>query len=657
MYVAPVVLTAPLNFVRTFADESKGAQSPRQIRLNAVVTGDTGNPPLQPLTGQLELHRPPVVLLHGLWSSGSTWNLALQGDTRFFTGQPFDYRGSNAAAFVTNLVVPRAAVADAVVGVRALGIAATQADVVGHSMGGLLSRLFIAGYKNAAYRRPDNFQGGDIHKLITLDTPHTGSELANQLITESGQLLPFGELMAEYVDDKCVTCGAVRDLRVGSAVNLAMPGADVPVHAIVGTGGSDFLGGGISCNADTTTLAIANVGKFDPNDYLQIAFGQQNHDLIVSARSQEGRLASGYTTTLGLVGGGACAMHTSVTYDPRVSNRVIQLLNARTDGPSFAASLPPAPGGSPLQPLRMQDAAAPAGPDVQVGTAALAETLQITSPLPGAVVAPGDLVPVSIQVPAGTTPNVILVLSAAGVTVLEGGATSGQLLIAAEAIGAVPIKALGFDDAGQASSAPPVVISVSTPSPLNALTTNYSTMTLNADTPIRQIAVSGTYADGVRRDLTRGAAGTGYATGNATVATVTPDGLVTARQQGSTSLQVTNGARVATVAVVVTEAIADADADGVPDPADNCRMAANADQCDSDSDGYGNRCDGDLNNNGATNAQDTTLFRAQLGQPSAPPGYNEADFNCSGVVNAQDTTMFRALLGSPPGPSGLVGTP
>ncbi len=101
----------------------------------------------------------------------------------------------------------------------------------------------------------------------------------------------------------------------------------------------------------------------------------------------------------------------------------------------------------------------------------------------------------------------------------------------------------------------------------------------------------------------------------------------------------------------------DADGDGVPDASDNCRTLANNSgagaQCDSDGDGFGNRCDGDLNNNLATNAQDATLFRQQLGQPSIGPAYNEADLNCNGAVNAQDSTLFRQLLGAPPGPGGL----
>jgi Fibronectin type III domain/Dockerin type I domain/Thrombospondin type 3 repeat len=110
-------------------------------------------------------------------------------------------------------------------------------------------------------------------------------------------------------------------------------------------------------------------------------------------------------------------------------------------------------------------------------------------------------------------------------------------------------------------------------------------------------------------------------------------------------------AQSAAVDVTTAPATGDTDGDGVSDASDNCTLLANPVQCDSDGDGYGNRCDGDFNGNGAVNAQDTTLFRQQLGQPSVGPAFNQADFNCNGAVNAQDTTLFRQLLGSPPGPS------
>jgi hypothetical protein len=97
----------------------------------------------------------------------------------------------------------------------------------------------------------------------------------------------------------------------------------------------------------------------------------------------------------------------------------------------------------------------------------------------------------------------------------------------------------------------------------------------------------------------------------------------------------------------------DPDGDGIVDSVDNCRQVPNPIQCDSDGDGYGNHCDGDLTGNGVTNAQDSVVFRGQLGRTSTAPIYNAADLNCSGAVNAQDTVLFRQLLGKPPGPSGL----
>ncbi len=112
-------------------------------------------------------------------------------------------------------------------------------------------------------------------------------------------------------------------------------------------------------------------------------------------------------------------------------------------------------------------------------------------------------------------------------------------------------------------------------------------------------------------------------------------------------------AQSAAVLVTTSPATGDADGDGIADASDNCTLVANPTQCDSDGDGYGNHCDGDLNNNGSVNAQDITLFRQQLGQPSIGPAFNAADVNCSGAVNAQDTSLFRPLQGTTPGPSGL----
>jgi hypothetical protein len=100
----------------------------------------------------------------------------------------------------------------------------------------------------------------------------------------------------------------------------------------------------------------------------------------------------------------------------------------------------------------------------------------------------------------------------------------------------------------------------------------------------------------------------------------------------------------------------DTDGDGVPDYVDNCLKVPNRDQLDSDGDGYGNRCDADLDNSKFVNALDLGLFKTVFG---TAPGDEDikaaADFNGDGRVNALDLGLLKVNFGKPPGPSGLKG--
>ena len=68
------------------------------------------------------------------------------------------------------------------------------------------------------------------------------------------------------------------------------------------------------------------------------------------------------------------------------------------------------------------------------------------------------------------------------------------------------------------------------------------------------------------------------------------------------------------LAIILRSAIAgaalavDTDGDGIGDPADNCTLIANASQCDTDRDGYGNHCDGDFNESQTVNASDFVMY-------------------------------------------------
>jgi hypothetical protein len=94
----------------------------------------------------------------------------------------------------------------------------------------------------------------------------------------------------------------------------------------------------------------------------------------------------------------------------------------------------------------------------------------------------------------------------------------------------------------------------------------------------------------------------------------------------------------------------DVDGDGVLDPVDNCVTMTNADQRDTNGDGFGNRCDPDFNNNGITDSQDGALLKAVFGQA----GFPDRDLNGNGIVDSQDGAILKSYFGKPPGPRGAA---
>ena len=85
---------------------------------------------------------------------------------------------------------------------------------------------------------------------------------------------------------------------------------------------------------------------------------------------------------------------------------------------------------------------------------------------------------------------------------------------------------------------------------------------------------------------------------------------------------------------------------------DNCILVTNADQLDTDGDGYGNLCDGDLNNDGNTNTLDLNLYKQAHRTSLGDANYNpDADFNVDGTINTLDLNIYKGLHRKPPGPS------
>lgn len=222
------------------------------------------------LSRTVPLVRPPVVLLHDVYTDPVTaWKTPAEGGTSMFdylTENGFqvfatDYTESNGStgssensSFAANTKVlwgdvypsNTDGIKDALTFYRnTLGVATTQADVIGHGMGGVLARVYASEHYNDTYKRPENFMKGDINRLVTIAAPHYGSHLAElQIFIEDLTLFDIGSLqdwiLASAVSFVTKWAGgaapseAIRDLRPqpdGEALEV-IGAAEVPSHAI-----------------------------------------------------------------------------------------------------------------------------------------------------------------------------------------------------------------------------------------------------------------------------------------------------------------------------------------------------------------------------------------------------------------------------------------
>jgi pimeloyl-ACP methyl ester carboxylesterase len=238
--------------------------------------------------------QPPLMLVHGLWSNGESAFPGLKSrlvDSQLFQSEEqiryadyFNDRAfaDNAQAFISHKNALLKAYSDD-------NVSASKIDIIAHSMGGLLSRQYI---------QDDGAYQNDVNKLITLNTPHSGSQIANFAV-----LLPPPVTTALALANHDPTAGAVEDLRYNSPaivrLNTNPDTKGVAIHALTTNIDlnpllplNDLLNGKFGFEgflAGWAALTYPDAAE-DINSFLTDDVFDNPHDLFVGLNSQQGGL-------------------------------------------------------------------------------------------------------------------------------------------------------------------------------------------------------------------------------------------------------------------------------------------------------------------------------------------------------------------------------
>jgi len=575
----------------------------RPLEIEFTFTPSIGNGNTSSFRAQTQIVRPPVLLVHGIWSKGSAWSgIYIPKDDPFHTTYVADYEATNGAGFSNNFPRVQDFVKRAIDNARAKGYAVTQTDVIGHSMGGILTRLYIG---SNTFQRPDNFGKGDIRRLLTLDTPHSGSTFANLVAALHRVNATEADKAVRSITGYAPDGGAVCDLAENSP---ALQGLNNPTtilgQSITGTGGpavgtydavsAKFFGGvlGIGNIEGTLTntrclhrniLFSCDQREFIfPQDIINGFRFRQGNDTIVALSSQQGGLAG--INFPDVIHSGPFFVN-GVLSSSSVATRAYQLL----DGPPsiFENSFPGIGSSGSGVPITVpgrgaaqdqQDYSNQCGPGGPLQPAASAinqrfaaalqqasvpdSRVQMISPADGRIFAPGDTVNITVKLTPPLIANNIAVDMTEGFGELEGTNYDGTQY---QAIFVIPDFFAGplilTPDITDTNNIPilgaPITIAVrpATPPIDIAFRQKNFRITLPTTNPSESLALMGTYDGPIEYDMTSSVTGTSYQTTNPAVVKVNNEGIYQIMGSGTAVVTASNSGLKDFAAFVVEDPV------------------------------------------------------------------------------------------------------
>ena len=276
----------------------------------------------------VELHRAPVAFIHGLWADDLAFNDMKESllESNQWTSSilySHDYFISNSHSFESNRQTAYAAIRNTIGFANLDGFSTSRVNVVCHSMGGLLSRMFI---------QSDDYED-DFARFITINTPHSGTQIANFLLSQEWMYIPLANT------HRPVVFGAIEDLQCNSYALWSFTG-------LYGLNGSQNLNKNVApSHAIATTFSDVDIDNIwrdlfelifshyagsNPLDFLaDDIYSSHLHDLIVPLVSQYGGLTGTHRTLI------TDQWHGSLE-NSVVQSRVRDLLKADPDGNLFS---------------------------------------------------------------------------------------------------------------------------------------------------------------------------------------------------------------------------------------------------------------------------------------------------------------------------------
>ncbi|MGB3079612.1 MAG: hypothetical protein WBB31_11085, partial [Saprospiraceae bacterium] len=441
----------------------------------------------------IEVYRPPVVFVHGLWSYASAFDPMVKAMSNIEEYENFqffqaDYTSGNAAPFQYNEWVVRNGINQVISQCVQNDLSVGKVNLVVHSMGGLLSRQYIQG--------PTYSIRNDVNRLITCNTPHAGSQMANFLLDPS----QYGNIVAEMFGDLGMDCygGAVDNLRVNSiqiaGIQAGTSAMDVQYHSLI----TVQSGIGNFANVLATITSYLPGVALSPSlfigcaaSFLDEVFNLDDHDFVVAAESQAGGLTGLQTNTVN------DQQHSGSVANNEVIYNVENLLNEAYDSGVFADDYPYT-----FETYNLDFPCLPFNGEEEHAARSTA-ALNITSPSTGSEVTAGTTVAVSFTSSMLDSVTLMMRYRADSIVLIANAASAGNInfTFPVNMIGVHTLLAVGFGTDKKIKVMDSIHLYVVTTATLDSLIVSPEIMYLH-ESDSMTYRITGVYSDSINRDLT-----------------------------------------------------------------------------------------------------------------------------------------------------------